>query len=150
MVLEKIFKFCQCIFTISLLPPLRNGHDPSFEQTWILFTQWCFVTSFAEISPVVLEKMFKFLQCIFSYFAIIFSWKMVWPFNWTNLNPFHPRMLCAKHDWNWFSGSAEENFLIYVFLLFRNHFPLEKGTILHLNKLESTLPKDVLCQVWLN
>ena len=27
--------------------------------------------------------------------------------------------------------------------------PLEKGVALHLNKLESTLPKDALCQVWL-
>ena len=27
--------------------------------------------------------------------------------------------------------------------------PLEKDVALHLNKLESTLPKDALCQVWL-
>ena len=27
--------------------------------------------------------------------------------------------------------------------------PLKKGVALHLNKLESTLPKDTLCQVWL-
>ena len=29
-----------------------------------------------------------------------------------NLNPPHPRMLCAKIGWNWLSGSVEENFLI--------------------------------------
>ena len=33
-------------------------------------------------------------------------------FIWRNLNPPHPRMLCAKIDWNWLIGSGEENFLI--------------------------------------
>jgi hypothetical protein len=36
-----------------------------------------------------------------------------------------------------------------VFLLFRYYLPLEKGYPLLLNKLESPLPKDDLCQVWL-
>ena len=35
------------------------------------------------------------------------------------------------------------------FLLFGNNFPFEKGVALHLNKLKSSLPYDVLCQVWL-
>ena len=30
------------------------------------------------------------------------------------------------------------------------YLPLEKGVALHLNKIESPLPKDALCQVWLN
>ena len=34
------------------------------------------------------------------------------PFIWTNLNPLHPRMLCAKFGWNWPSGFGEEDFLI--------------------------------------
>ena len=33
------------------------------------------------------------------------------------------------------------------FSLFRNYLPLEKGGALHLNKLESPSPKNVLCQV---
>ena len=50
---------------------------------------------------------------------------------------------------NWLSGSGEEDFLIFVnvFSLFRNYLPLEKGGALHLNKLESLLPKDTLCQI---
>ena len=36
-------------------------------------------------------------------------------------------------------------YFVYVFLLFRNYLPLEKGGA-HLNKLESPSPKDVLCQ----
>ena len=38
----------------------------SFEQTWIFFTQGCFVSSFVEIGTVVLEKIFEFHQCIFA------------------------------------------------------------------------------------
>ena len=41
----------------------------------------------------------------FRYFVIIFPWKRVWPFIWTNLNPLHPKMLCAKID----SGEFEED-----------------------------------------
>ena len=47
----------------------------------------------------------------------------------TNLNPIHPRMLCAKFAGDWLSGSGEEDFLnfVNVFSLFRNYLPLEKG-----------------------
>ena len=38
---------------------------------------------------------------------------------------------------------------VNVFSKFCNYLPLEKGTALHLNKLESPSPKDALCQVWL-
>ena len=38
---------------------------------------------------------------------------------------------------------------VNVFLLFRNYLTLEKGGVLHFNKLESPSPKDALCQVWL-
>ena len=77
--------------------------------------------------------------------------RIYWFFIWTNLNPLHPRMLCANFGWNWLSGSGEEDFFnfVNVFSLFRYYLPLEKGGALHLNKLESPLPKDVLCQVWL-
>ena len=48
-------------------------------------------------------------------------------------------------------GFLRKRFLkfINVFSLFRNYLPLKKGMALHLNKLESTSPKDTLCQVWL-
>ena len=45
----------------------------------------------------------------FHYFAIIAPWKRAGPFIWTNLNPLHPSMLCAKFGWNWPSGSGEED-----------------------------------------
>ena len=77
--------------------------------------------------------------------------RVYWFFIWTNLNPLHPRMLCANFGWNWTSGSGEEDFknFVNVFLLFHNYLPLEKGGALHLNKLEFPLPKDALFQVLL-
>ena len=59
-------------------------------------------------------------------------------------------MQCAKFCWNWLSRSGEEDFLksVWVFSEFRNYLPLEKGGALHLNKLESSSPKDALWQVW--
>ena len=58
-VLEMISKFRQCIFTISLLSPLGKGYDPSFEHSWIPFTQGCFVLSLVEISPVFWKRIWK-------------------------------------------------------------------------------------------
>ena len=85
------------------------------------------------------------------YFVLTSPWKRAGPFIWTNLNFFHPRMLCAKFGWNRHSGSGEEDYLnfVNVFLLFPNYLHLEKDGALHLNKLESHSPKNALCQVWL-
>ena len=41
--------------------------------------------------------------------TIISPWNRAIPFIWTNLNPLHPRMFCAKFGWNWPSGSGEED-----------------------------------------
>ena len=77
----------------------------------------------------------------FRYFVIISPWKRAGPFIWINLNPLHPRMLCAKFVWKWLSGS--------VFSIFHNYLPLEKGGPLYLDNLISPSHKDALCQVWL-
>ena len=67
--------------------------------------------------------------------------RIYWFFIWRNLNPLHPRKLCAKFSWNWPSGSGIS--------LIRNYLPFEKRGALHFNKIESPSPKDALCQVWL-
>ena len=55
---KRIFQFHQCLFSLfQNYIPLEKWRCPSFEQTWIPFTQGCFVPSLAEIGPVVLEKM---------------------------------------------------------------------------------------------
>ena len=46
--------------------PLEIGWSTSFEQTLVFITQECFVPSLVEIGPAVLEKIFKFRQCIFA------------------------------------------------------------------------------------
>ena len=45
------------IFRYFVIIPLGKRQTPSFEQTWIAFTQGYFVPSLVEISPVVLEKV---------------------------------------------------------------------------------------------
>ena len=97
------------------------------------------------------EDFFFISPMYFCYFIILFPWKRAGPFIWTNLNPLHLRMLCAKFGWNWPTGSEEEDFFnfVNVFSQFHNYLPLEKGGALYLNKLESPSPKDALCQVWL-
>ena len=45
----------------------------------------------------------------FWYFVIISISKRARLFIWTNFNPLHPGMLCAKLGWNWPSGSGEED-----------------------------------------
>ena len=75
----------------------------------------------------------------FHHFVIISSWKGAGPFIWTNLNPLHPMMLCAKFGWFWIRRFL--NF-VNVFSLFHKYLPLEKGRALHLNKLESPSPMD--------
>ena len=58
------------------------------------------------------------------------------------LSPFHPKM----HKW--FCRRRSEDF-VNIFSLYCNNIPLEKGMVQYFNKLESPLPKDVLCKVWL-
>ena len=55
------------------------------------------------------EEDFLILSMYLHYFVIISPWKRAGPFIWRNLNPLHPRMLCAKFGWNWLSGSGEED-----------------------------------------
>ena len=62
-------------FTVTLIKRKRKKTlnlwefiGSSFEETWIPFTQGCFVPRLCEIGKVVLEKrIFKFCQCIFTF-----------------------------------------------------------------------------------
>ena len=51
------------------------------------------------------------------------------------------------HLRKWFWRRGLFNF-VNVFSFFRNYLPLEKDRAFHLNKLESTLPKDALCTLY--
>ena len=76
-------------------------------------------------------------------------WEFYCFFIWTNINPFHPSMLCAKFGWNWPSGSGEEDFLISS--MYFHYFviipPWKRGPSFKQTWIPSA--KDVLCQVWL-
>ena len=77
--------------------------------------------------------------------------RIYWFLIWRNLNPLHPRKLCAELGWNWPSGSGVEDFWIssMYFCYFVIISPWKKGGALYLNKLESPSPKDALCKfVW--
>ena len=67
-------------------------------------------------------------------------------FVWTNFNPLHPRMLCAKFGWNWPSGSEED---FKILLMYFPYFVNIISSWKNLNKLEIKSSKDALCQVWL-
>ena len=96
-------KVCQCIFAISLLSPLGNRKDPSFEQKWIPLTQGFFVPKLLDIGPVVLEKR-VFKVCQSNFFISISS-----PLGKGRGPLFEKKMLCAKFGWNWPTGSGEED-----------------------------------------
>ena len=55
-VLEKRIYLMLWMYILLFCNNLGKGRGPSFEQSWILFTQGCFVSSLIEIDPVVLEK----------------------------------------------------------------------------------------------
>ena len=112
--------------------PIFNFWDfygSSFEQTWITFTQRCFVPIWNWPSGSG-EEDFSIFSLYFRYFVIISPWKKVGPFISTNLSSHYPRIHCAKFGWNWPSGSGEEFFLIssMYFRKFRYDLPLEKSS----------------------
>ena len=59
--------------------------------------------------PSASGEDFSISSKYFRYFLIISPFKRAWLFICTNLNPLHPRILCAKFGWNWPRGSGEED-----------------------------------------
>ena len=51
-------------FRYFVINVLGNKSGPLFEQTWMPFTQICFVSRLVEIGPVIMEKkIYLFRQC---------------------------------------------------------------------------------------
>ena len=90
----------------------EKGRGPSLSKLESPSTRdGCFVLSFVEIGPVVLQnKSSKIRQCNFAVLLLSNLLERAWPFRETNLNPLHPGMLCPTYRWNWPSGSWEEDF----------------------------------------
>ena len=104
---RQIFKFRQCIFAISLFTPLGKSCWPSFEQTWITFVQ-----SLVKTGSVVLEKkILKHCQYLFCYFVITLRSPLEkdLALHLYKLESPLPKNTSIKFDWNWPSGSEEED-----------------------------------------
>ena len=84
---------------------LEKWCSPSFEQTWIPFTQRHLVPILVKIVLVVLKKNW---WCQYIY-ATVSPRKRAWSFIWTNVNFLLTRMFCAKLGWLKTSGSGEED-----------------------------------------
>ena len=139
---KKIFLISQCIFAIKQLSSLGN-------QTWILFSQGCFVQSLVKLPQWFWRRwFFKFVN-VFWLFHNFSLWKEL-ALHLNKLESPSPKdALCqvwlklAPLFWRTFFK------FVNVFSQYRNYLPLEKVVALHLNKFISPLTKDALCQVWL-
>ena len=56
------------------------------------------------------EEDLKHLSMYFRNFVIISPWKRARHFFWTNVNPLHPKKICAKFGWNWEEDENEKKF----------------------------------------
>ena len=126
---------------------MEKRHGPSIEQTSTPFTQVPFVPSLEEISPVGLQKIFKFhFKMYFHYFVIILPLEKEMALHLKKLESPSPQDALFQ-VWlklaQWFWRRTFLNFM-NVYLLFRNYLPLEKGMALYLNKLSSASPRDAL------
>ena len=73
-------------------------------------TQEYFMPCLSEISLVVLEKILKSCQNIFTV-LLLFPFRVrTRPFIWQKLDSQYPKMPRAKFGWNWPGGSEEEVF----------------------------------------
>ena len=102
-ILEKrFFKFVNVFYYFLTISPWKragsfNWINLNSLHPWIIYAKfgWNWPSGSGEEIFVV-----EFINVFFCNFVIISPWKRVGPFIRTNLNPLHPRMLCAKFGWN--------------------------------------------------
>ena len=116
---RKIFKFCPSILLFRCNLPLEKpmalglnkSESPSpkdaLSQVWLKLVKWFW-------------RRFLNSSMHFHYFIIIFPWKRVWPFIWTNLNSHLPIMLCAKFGWKMWPTFLERKILKFCQCIFTN------------------------------
>ena len=95
------------------------------------------MSSLIAICQVVLEKKICHQYIfVFRYFLLLEKGMAL-----HNVFLNKPKFPLSK----WFWRKRFQN-IVNVFLLFQCHLPFEKGMGLHLDKLESPLPKNTLCK----
>lgn len=70
-----------------------------FEQPHICILAGSYYVSFNFFSPIVLVRVFKLFNHIFSISSLSPHWS--WLFLCTYLNPFHTKVACINFDWTW-------------------------------------------------
>ena len=98
-----VFYYFQIISHLRMLWPfIWTNLNPFTQevlfQVWLKLDQWFWRRRFLKVFNVFL---------LFHNYCPL---RRAYPFIWTNLNPPHPRIVCAKFDLNWPSGSGEEDF----------------------------------------
>ena len=87
----------------------------------------------------------------FHYFVIIYPWKRAGSFIWKKLRILFNQGCFVPSLVKIGPVVLEKNILkvVNLFSLIPNYLPFGKGVALHLHKLESPSPRDILYQVWL-
>ena len=113
LVLENIFKFCQCMCNVINLLfdynlPLKRtcllhlNKDESPTPKNVLCHVWL------KLAQCFWREFLDFFNVFFGFSITISFWERAWTFIWTNLDSLYPRMLCVKFGWNWPGGSGED------------------------------------------
>ena len=88
-----------------------EGNCPLFHQTWIPFTQGCFVPSLIEIGPVVLEKKVKMWK-VSRRMDNMWPEKLTWTFSLDELKSNHKVWICNRKLFNyWFGETSASNII---------------------------------------
>ena len=114
-------RFRQCFFAISLLSPFEIEHGPTCERTNLNPHHWkeALCLAWLKLAQWFWRRIFLNFVNAFSLYRYYLPLETEWPFIWTNYNPLHPRMICAKLDWNWTWASGEFFFyFVNVYSLF--------------------------------
>jgi hypothetical protein len=136
------------VFPIVALP---NPRGPWFVHFWIYIISESFHVNMTYYGSVVMEKkIFKWPHPSFAFSWLSPLWRGPGPLFEQfriSINKDDLYQVWLKLASCFWRKRFFKNFS--VFLFFWYYLPLEKGNPLHLNNLESPLPKDDLCQVWL-
>ena len=148
---EEIFKFVNVFLLFRYYLPLKKGgplhgnklesssHKDALPQVWLKLAQW-----------FLRRRFFNFIN-VYSLFHYYFPLEKGRALHLNKLETPSPKgalcqvwLILAKWFWR-----RKYFYFVNVYLLFHSYLPLEKGMALHLNKLESPSPMDVLCQICL-
>ena len=84
-----------------------------FGKPWVSMTKDALCQVWLKLATWFRRRRLLNFINVFSLFRNYLPMENSMVFICTNLNPLHPRMLCAMFGWNWLSGSGEEEYLIY-------------------------------------